>query len=59
MSKNRPRRNIERFDYKIYDESGIKIGNGRKCILVMERYEELHITLRQELGGPSYEESYP
>ena len=101
MFENRPRRNIERFDYKIYSGSGIKIGKGRKGILVMassvaeemkvvrrerflveydlsllyevidikegikevreivEKYEELHITLRQELEGPRYEESYP
>ena len=26
---------------------------------IVEKYEELHITLRQELGGHSYEESYP
>ena len=50
MSKNRHRRNIERLDYKIYGESGIKIGKGRKGILVLASSvaEEMKVVRRLE-----------
>ena len=35
MSKNRPRRNIDRVDYKIYNKTGNKIVKNRKGISIM------------------------
>ena len=50
MSKNRPRRNIDRFDYKIYSKTGNKIVKGRSGILAMASSvdKELSVVCRLE-----------
>ena len=104
MSKNRPQRNIARFDYKIYNKTGIKLlkeghrkgintmaaniarelklvckldrfkieyelsllyeiedieeGIKELCSII-DKYDEVHIALKNELRGDTYAESYP
>ena len=50
MSKNRPSRNIDRFDYKIYSKTGNKVVKGRTGISAMASSvdEELRVVRRLE-----------